>query len=680
MNAFPISSELVSVMSKPARVVLLFFLLAGALPCAAEISFAEVRRLPPLPDAFEQLDDQARLEWLKAQLAGASSPVEVYRLKRVLFNELYWTEQRSAASQVCADEPLREDIYYRQRCILARFEDYQDWLPLIGQLVHEARQQGNAAAAAEVLADLAWEQSIQGDISAAFESYETALSLAPPDDTELLSTIMMDTATNYIVNGDEAYVRKSIELLQRIREQSERALSDPRDTSDKVLLQDNIFLTYFNTGVAYALHLYDYSEALANFDKVNAADNDYRAASLSFSALAAAELGDFERAKSYLQRAQKQQSSEYTDSAVVRGYLGCYQQLAKRHWDQAQSLSNCVSLDPATTVEVQLDVARRLVKIDDMDTELAGLRALKQLFFEKLEPQLRGRGSSAASRTELVRLQRESELKSVVLKQQQDLQQERELANAQRQKFFVALTLLLLAVAVLIAMQLRQKERLAEQFERMSVRDSLTQLGNRRFLEQHIERELAYIARARRSNESAALGIFLFDIDHFKKINDTYGHHVGDEVLVELSKRISVATRDTDLLVRWGGEEFVLVARVDTSERMSQLAGRIVRSVNGLPFDVKGHEPLQVTCTVGAVKFPFVDTDHLDVWTRLISLADAGLYHGKALGRNGWVIVHNRGVDRAEAIDEVLAQPLADAIKQGAVSVTSSFAPLDRPG
>ena len=129
--------------------------------------------------------------------------------------------------------------------------------------------------------------------------------------------------------------------------------------------------------------------------------------------------------------------------------------------------------------------------------------------------------------------------------------------------------------------------------------------------------------------------------------------------MVELSKRISVATRDTDLLVRWGGEEFVLVARVDTSERMSQLAGRIVRSVNGLPFDVKGHEPLQVTCTVGAVKFPFVDTDHLDVWTRLISLADAGLYHGKALGRNGWVIVHNRGVDRAEAIDEVLAQPLA---------------------
>lgn len=212
----------------------MFFLFACALPCAAEISFAEVSRLPPLPDAFEKLDDQARLEWLNTQLANASNPLEVYRLKRVLFNELYWTEQRSAASQVCAEnEPLREDVYYRQRCILARFEDYEDWLPLIAQLVHEARQQGNAAAAAQVLADLAWEQSKQGDISAAFESYETALSLAPPDDAELLGTIMMDTATNYIVNGDEAYVSKGIELLQRTREQSERALSDPQNTGDK---------------------------------------------------------------------------------------------------------------------------------------------------------------------------------------------------------------------------------------------------------------------------------------------------------------------------------------------------------------------------------------------------------------------------------------------------------------
>ncbi|MBD8527817.1 tetratricopeptide repeat-containing diguanylate cyclase [Pseudomarimonas arenosa] len=669
------SRSLVSVTATPVLVAALIALIAFATPLRAEISYAEFRSLPALPELYEELDDPARLAWLQAELARASSAVEIYRLKRVLFNELYYADKRQEAARICAEsEPLREDIFYRQRCILSRSEKVEESIPLIAQLVHEARQLGNHSAAAEILTDLAWEQSQQGDISAAFESYETALTLAPPDDTELLSTIMMDTATNYIVNGDEAYVRKGIDLLRRSREQSERALNNPRDTSDKSILQDNILLAYFNTGIAYTLHLHDYAKALHNFDQVNDSENDYRSSSLTFSALAAAELGDFERARAYLRRAQAEKITYFTGREVVQGYLSCYQQLTARHWDESHSLSSCLTLDPDTTVEVQLDVYRRLAASNDADIELAGLKALKTLFIEKLEPQLRRRGSSAASNTELVRLQRESELKSVVLKQQEDLQQERELANAQRQKFFIALTVSLLAVALLIASQLRQKKRLAEQYERMSVRDSLTQLGNRRALEQQIERELAYIVRARRSNDSVALAIFLFDIDHFKKINDTYGHQVGDEVLIELGKRISVATRETDLLVRWGGEEFVLVARVDSSERIRQLAERIVRAVNSLPFDIKGREPLAVTCTVGAVKFPFIDTDHLGSWNRLISLADAALYHGKSQGRNGWVIVDNKGLASTEAIDALLAKPLSEAIEQGAVSITSSWA------
>lgn len=652
--------------------------LAWASSAGAEVAFAEVSRLPPLPDSYEQLADADRLAWLHEALSKAPDPTESYRLRRVLFNELFYAGQEQLASKLCKENPpVRDDLFYRQRCILASSEDSDLTSELLAQLVHDARQAGQDAAAAQILADLAWEQSKQGDIAASFESYETALSLAPADDAELLSTLMMDTATNYIVNGDATYVRRGIELLGRSREQNERALRDPGAGADPELLRDNIVLTHFNTGIAYALHLFDYAKALQSFEIVNASENAYLASSLTFSALSAAELGMFERARGFLRRVQAQSSSYYSARPVVKGYLSCYQQLTAHHWDSEQSLSSCLSLDPDTTIEVQLDVYRRLAAIEAPGVELAGLRALKSLFFERLEPQLRGRGSSAASKTELVRLQRESELKSVVLKQQEDLQRERDEASAQRQNFFVALSILLLVVAFLIASQLRQKKRLAEQFEQLSVRDPLTRLGNRRFLEQQIERELAYVVRARRTDPSVSLGIFLFDVDHFKKINDSYGHQAGDQILVELARRVSVATRDSDLLVRWGGEEFVFVARVDSRERIRQLARRIVRTVNSLPFEIEGHPPVSVTCTVGAVEFPFVDTDNVEVWTRLISLADAALYHGKSLGRNCWVIVENQQVATLTDVDAVLADPLGVAISAGRVSVSSS---LDSPG
>ncbi|MCK7592269.1 tetratricopeptide repeat-containing diguanylate cyclase [Pseudomarimonas salicorniae] len=648
--------------------------LAWALPARAQLDYAELSRLPPFPEEFEALDDPGRLLWLRSALAKASSPAEVYRLKRVLFSELYYAGQEETASEICVESPpLREDLFYRQQCILVTAADFATAQQQLAALVHDARQSGRDAAAAQILSDMAWEQSKQGDIAAAFESYETALSIAPADDLELLSTLMMDTATNYIVNGDETYVRRGIELLARSREQNEQALRNPGPDLDAALLRDNILLTHFNTGIAYALHLFDYAKALSSFEQVNQAESPYLASSLTFSALSAAELGQYKRARRFLERVEAEGSSYFSERPVVKGYLGCYQQLTRRHWDAAQPLSNCLSLDPETTIEVQLDVYRRLTEIDDPAIQLAGLKALKSLFFERLEPQLRGRGSSAASNTELVRLQRESDLKSVVLRQQEDLQREREEANTQRQNFFIALTILLLTLALLIASQLRQKKRLAEQFERMSVRDALTQLGNRRLLEQQIDRELAHVARARRTDPGTALGIFVFDIDHFKRINDTYGHRAGDEVLVELARRVGLATRESDLLVRWGGEEFVFVARVDGEARIRQLAQRIVRAVNGEPFAVSGHPPLQVTCTVGAVQFPFIDTDNLQVWTRLVSLADAALYHGKSLGRNGWVIVSNRSVDSLEGIDRVLGQPLSDAVAAGAVSVQTSF-------
>jgi two-component system, cell cycle response regulator len=229
------------------------------------------------------------------------------------------------------------------------------------------------------------------------------------------------------------------------------------------------------------------------------------------------------------------------------------------------------------------------------------------------------------------------------------------------------------SLIILIISQLRQKKKLAEQFEKMSIRDPLTKLGDRRFLQQNIGRELAYINRIRNNDKDAALGVYLFDIAHFKSINDTYGHKAGDEVLVEISQRIAIATRETDLLARWGGEEFIYLARVDNDARVYQLAERVLSAVNGKEFIVSDHPPIKVTCTLGVVKYPFIDTDNSELWDRLISMADAALYYGKQKQRNCWVVINNENIHQKEDIDTILQNSLEQAVEKSMISIKTSF-------
>jgi diguanylate cyclase (GGDEF)-like protein len=637
---------------------------------SANFILEDVINLTPLPDKIFDLSDEERIKWLQNEFKKQPQSVEGYRLNRQLFYEFYWLEKNQVAKDICEKtQPLRDDYYYRENCIEVSFPKYADYLPRMLELIHEAKSYEHESDAASLLANLAWRQSQYGDIAGTYQNYEAALSIAPADDILLINTIMMDTATNYIVHGDDAYINKGIELLKKTREQSQRALAKETDVEMRAILQDNIELTHFNTGIAHMLHLYDYTKALESFDKLNKQQSVYAVSALSFSSLAAAKLSKLKKAKSYISLLAGRKDSQ----KVVENYLNCYRQLAIRHWDKAQNLKSCLNVDSNTTIEVQLDVYRRLSEINDPEINLAGLQKLKQLFIEKIEPQLKNRGSIAASNTELRRLQRESELKSVVLKQQEQLQLEKEIAADNRQRFFIALVAVMISIILLIISQLRQKKRLAEQYQQMSVRDSLTKLGNRRYLEQQMNREFAYLHRELRTNKQAALGIYIFDIDHFKKINDSYGHQAGDEVLQELSKRITQATRDTDLLVRWGGEEFVFIARLDTKERTYQLADRILSTINSQPFEVSQHDPIAVTCTLGVVKFPFIDTGNLNLWSRLINLADAALYYGKMKQRNCWVALNNENINAKEQLDELLKRPLEEAVEQGLISIKTSI-------
>ena len=207
------------------------------------------------------------------------------------------------ALSVPAARPLREDIRYRAFCIELSHADLDQRLPPLMALAAEARNAGDRAAAALILKDLAWTQSEAGDIAGAFANFEAALADVPDQRGDLLGEIMLDTATTYIVNGDTAYIHKGIALLRNARQQMAQRLADPDDSSDKAVLKDDILLTHYNEGIAYLLHLADPTQALAQLDLVAREPNSYRDAGLSFASLAAAELGQFDRAKRYAQQA-----------------------------------------------------------------------------------------------------------------------------------------------------------------------------------------------------------------------------------------------------------------------------------------------------------------------------------------------------------------------------------------
>ena len=163
-----------------------------------------------------------------------------------------------------------------------------------------------------------------------------------------------------------------------------------------------------------------------------------------------------------------------------------------------------------------------------------------------------------------------------------------------------------------------------EEIYRMTIIDTLTGANNRRFLTDFIEREIARSVRHGRP-----LSLLLFDIDHFKRINDTHGHLTGDEVLKGVSRRLSTRVRTEELLARYGGEEFVVVVP-ETDHRAALILGEEYRAlVADEPFHCDGHV-VEVTISIGVATLEGEEIDP----EAFLKRADDKLYEAKRAGRN----------------------------------------------
>jgi len=190
-----------------------------------------------------------------------------------------------------------------------------------------------------------------------------------------------------------------------------------------------------------------------------------------------------------------------------------------------------------------------------------------------------------------------------------------------------------------------EQKQAEEALEKQAIRDALTNLYNRRYFDNRAEQE---IARARRSKRTLAL--LLCDLDHFKTINDTHGHHAGDEVLKEIAKSIQESTRESDLVFRWGGDEIVILMP-DTKREGVLVAAERIR--NGI-HKVKEKTHLDLDLSIGSALYP----DHGATVDDLIRLADRALYIAKKSG--GKIHLGEEEYHLDEHTIKVVFQPIMD--------------------
>jgi diguanylate cyclase (GGDEF)-like protein len=169
------------------------------------------------------------------------------------------------------------------------------------------------------------------------------------------------------------------------------------------------------------------------------------------------------------------------------------------------------------------------------------------------------------------------------------------------------------------------KIRLFQETKRLSITDGLTGLYNSRYFYRQLDLEIA-----RTNRYGGIFSLILFDIDNFKQLNDTYGHQAGDDVLHELARILKSASRETDIVVRYGGEEFIIILPNTPVEDTVHLADRIRAMVENNVFLPLHERGLRITLSGGIAAYPMTASDAKS----LLNAADAALYSAKSAGKN----------------------------------------------
>ena len=211
--------------------------------------------------------------------------------------------------------------------------------------------------------------------------------------------------------------------------------------------------------------------------------------------------------------------------------------------------------------------------------------------------------------------------------------------------------------------------------------DALTGLRNRRYLFEQISGDIDQVQRQHdggsrgggldRNND---IVFMMVDLDHFKPVNDAHGHVAGDRMLLEVRDVLLGACRSSDVVIRWGGDEFLVIGREATGTEVSSLAERIRAHVESHVFELGSGVVAHTTCSVGFASYPFLGTrPDLVSWEQVLGIADMAMYLAKE-ERNAWVGIHG---EHWQGTAESLLQGLQEEMQALAAA---DHVGLERPG
>ena len=196
---------------------------------------------------------------------------------------------------------------------------------------------------------------------------------------------------------------------------------------------------------------------------------------------------------------------------------------------------------------------------------------------------------------------------------------------------------------LVVGLDLTDRRKYENQLTWLAEHDPLTSLFNRRKFEKELERAITV---ATRYNHSSA--IIFFDIDQFKYVNDSSGHQVGDELLIKVAEKLRAATRKSDVVARFGGDEFIILAPNISQGHAENLIGKICHDMSTVVI-TDGNEQHRVTVSAGLLMFPEQNCSAQD----LLATADVAMYRAKEAGRGGWCLASREDINRYEIKNRV---------------------------
>jgi diguanylate cyclase (GGDEF)-like protein len=198
----------------------------------------------------------------------------------------------------------------------------------------------------------------------------------------------------------------------------------------------------------------------------------------------------------------------------------------------------------------------------------------------------------------------------------------------------------------------QQLELANKELKELALHDPLTRLHNRRYVYEYISglsesfvksKAAVYFNKQKRdlSLGNNVIGVYLIDIDFFKNVNDTYGHAIGDEVLVKITNVLKNVIRDDDYIIRWGGEEFLIILNKTKIEYLKVFSKKVLDIVSKTPIELMEGQKIHITCSIGCTFLPF-EPELSDLFTleQTINISDLAMYKAKERGRNRAVHVH----------------------------------------